>query len=287
MSQNSNSILNKKPILNIIFKSRYTKEIDSIINEWKSQLNIIDNSTEPSFTTLHFSEIFLYINTIPITNKTNQFNVLAKIYTYYKRKNYEINYEGLTLNDINDYNIHIFFEDKAEAQALITYRKRTFRTDNIEDYSWIITHKEYYKIFEKKPSELKTQEITHHYNCFTDTATCDRKTYSIINKFKKTLKELNIMLLRRPDGSINKINTNDLEISQDSPEEIEESENENIVVEDNAYENENSENEDSDNEDNGSEDYENEDNKVCKDETKKSKTKLFNKKEPKKGMLRI
>jgi hypothetical protein len=133
--------------------------------------------------------LFKYINeNKEIKNKSLHYKVLHGIYFRAKKKyhGFKTNYfKSLNLHDINDNNLCFFFSIGFDYEDIISFRKKNFRTDEILDYSWLITHRKSYKLRKKKPSELKSPIIKTDYNFLEDDTICDETTYKIIYNLKK------------------------------------------------------------------------------------------------------
>ena len=193
-----------------IFKNYQDKELSKLnkcLLEWynylksinciKEDINIKKKDCDCWFVIENIDILFKYINQKREKEKSFQYDNLYKIYLVIKRSyiGFTFNYfNGLTLNDINDYNL-CFFVGNSYLQKLITYRRRTFRTDKIDNYTWLITHKKYYRLGRQKPSETKARTIDLNYNIFDEYGTCDANTFECIRKLKANLKKLNIYKL--------------------------------------------------------------------------------------------
>ncbi|ORX85357.1 hypothetical protein BCR32DRAFT_265753 [Anaeromyces robustus] len=184
------------------------RKAEKCLSEWCSYLKsneYIDNDINIKkesnywFIIEKISFIFQYINQKKDKDKRLHYKILYTLYLKIKRKYNNLHdfFSSLTLNDINDFNLQFFFRspNSSELQLLISYRKKTFRTDKIDNYTWLITHKQYYRKGKKKPSESKSGTIDFDYNFLYDSGICDTKTYKIIKKLKSNLKNFGIYRL--------------------------------------------------------------------------------------------
>ncbi|ORX50345.1 hypothetical protein BCR36DRAFT_412367 [Piromyces finnis] len=177
-----------------------------LINYIKEDVNIKKKDSDCWFIIDNIDILFKYINQKEDKEKEFQYDILYKVYVGIRKhyRGFTYNYfTGLTLNDINDYNLQFFMNNNIQIQKLISFRKRIFNIIKIDNYTWLITHKKYYRKGKRKIIENKTREFNLDYDIFNENENLDEnldenfdeKIYEIIKKLKINLKRLDIYKL--------------------------------------------------------------------------------------------